>query len=300
MLVLPLSLSRRHEEHALNISLVITSFDRQQDLDRFALSICRQIFTGKIEVSFVSQGSAQFRLPTSCATQIQVISKNVEGLTPLSHARNVGMTELSGEIVAFPDDDCWYEPNLLEKIADYFRNNSMIDCICTRVYDPERMRPYGRRPADVRRRISFTNLLRLGSSVAIFVRRDALELVGAYFDESLGAGTSIGSGEETELLGRLLSRGCRIQYVGDIQVYHPVPRYSNADIRKNYRYGVGFGHVNGRFLRAGHPGVLWGFAAMFARSFLGTVVYLLDPVRRAVYWNRMRGILSGFLSVAAE
>jgi hypothetical protein len=132
------------------------------------------------------------------------------------------------------------------------------------------------------------------------VRREALELAGAYFDERLGAGTPIGSGEETELLGRLLSRGCRIDYLGDLQVYHPVPHYSNTDIGKNYRYGVGFGHVNGRLLRAGHPGVLWGFAEMFARSFLGTVVYLLDPVRRAVYWNRMRGILSGFLSVAAK
>lgn len=284
----------------MNVSLVITSFDRQHDLDRFALSICRQIFTGKIELSFVSQGSAQFRLPASCAAHIQVMAKSLGRLTSLSHARNVGMTELSGEIVAFPDDDCWYEPNLLEKIASYFRDNPKIDCICTSVYDPDRRRPYGKRPVDARRRISFINVVRLGSSVAIFVRRDALELAGAYFDERLGAGTPIGSGEETELLGRLLSRGCRIDYLGDLQVYHPVPHYSNADIRKNYRYGVGFGHVNGRFLRAGHPGVLWGFAAMFARSFLGTVVYLLDPVRRAVYWNRMRGILSGFLSVAAE
>jgi glycosyltransferase involved in cell wall biosynthesis len=280
--------------------LVVTSFDRQADLDRLALSICRQTFQGKIEVSFVSQSSAKFRLPASGTTPIEVIEKSLAGLTPLSRARNVGMTELSGDIVGFPDDDCWYAPNLLENIANYFRDNPGIDCICTNVYDPDRMRPYGKRPVDVRRRISFTTVFRLGISVAIFVRREALELAGAYFDESLGAGTPIGSGEETELLGRLLSRGCRIEYVGDIQVYHPVPYYSEADIRKSYQYGVGFGHVNGRFLCAGHPGVFWGFAEMFARSFLGTVVYLLDPVRRAVYWNRMRGILSGFLSVAAE
>jgi glycosyltransferase involved in cell wall biosynthesis len=217
---------------------------------------------------------------------------------PLSKARNVGLPHLSGDIIAFPDDDCWYEPNLLANVANFFRDNPEIDCICTNVYDPVRRSVYGKRPVGVTRRVSFTNLFRLGISVGIFVRREALELAGAYFDERLGAGTPIGSGEETELLGRLLSRGCRVEYVGDIQVYHPVHHYSKADVRKSYDYGVGFGHVNGRLLSAGHPGVLWGFAEVFARSFLGTVLYLPDPVRRAVYWNRMRGILSGFLSVA--
>jgi glycosyltransferase involved in cell wall biosynthesis len=278
--------------------LVVTSFDRQQDLGRFALSICTQAFAGKIEVSFVSQGSAQFRLPASGATHIQVITKSLGGLTPLSKARNAGMKELSGDIIAFPDDDCWYEPNLLATVANFFRDNPEIDCICTNVYDPVRRSVYGKRPVGITRRVSFINLFRLCISVGIFVRREALELAGAYFDETLGAGTPIGSGEETELLGRLLSRGCRIEYVGDIQVYHPVPHYSKSDVRKSYDYGVGFGHVNGRLLSAGHTGVLWGFAEVFARSCLGTVLNLPDPVRRAVYWNRMRGIFSGFLSVA--
>jgi glycosyltransferase involved in cell wall biosynthesis len=275
--------------------LVVTSFDRQADLDRLALSICRQTFRGKIEVSFISQGSAKFRLPESATTPIEVIEISQAGLTPLSRARNAGMTELSGDIVGFPDDDCWYEPNLLDKIANYFRDNPGIDCICTNVYDPDRMLPYGKRPVDIRRRISFTNVFRLGISVGIFVRREALELAGAYFDERLGAGTPIGSGEETELLGRLLAHGRRIDYLGDLQVYHPVPYYSNADILKYYHYGVGFGHLNGRFLRGGHTGVLWIFLNILVRSLGGAIVKFYNPILRELYLMRFVGTLKGFV-----
>jgi GT2 family glycosyltransferase len=282
----------------MTVSLIVTSYDRQSDLDRFSESISCQTYQDTIETVFVAQGSAEFRMPRSTKCDLRLAVLETGQLTPLSKARNIGVVVSSGEIIGFPDDDCWYEPNLLANVADFFRENPAIDCICTNVYDPVRRSVYGKRPVGVTRRVSFTNLFRLGISVGIFVRREALELAGAYFDERLGAGTPIGSGEETELLGRLLSRGCRIEYVGDIQVYHPVHHYSKADVRKSYEYGVGFGHVNGRLLSAGHPGVLWGFAEVFARSFFGTVLYLLDPVRRAVYWNRMRGILSGFLSVA--
>ena len=225
----------------MSFTLVVTSYGRDADLNRLFGSIARQTFRGRINIAFVNQG---FMTPPSRAalpTSIGFAETRTDGRVSVSRARNIGLRDQSAAIIAFPDDDCWYETNLLDNVANYFRDNPTIDCICTNVYDPVRQSVYGKRPMGVIRRVSFANLFRLGISVGIFVRREALELAGGYFDERLGAGTPIGSGEETEFLGRLLSRGCHIEYVGDLQVYHPVPHYSNADVRKNYRYGVDFG-----------------------------------------------------------
>jgi len=275
-------------------ALVMTSCDREAELERFFTSIADQTFAGEIEVRFVNQNAAR---PSSCdivAATKQLVELRTGGRTPLSKARNMGLKSVSGDIVAFPDDDCWYEPQLLEKVADYFEANREIDCICTGVYDPVRHLPYGKRPVGVTRSVSFANVFRLGISVGIFIRREALERAGAWFDEELGAGSQLGSGEETELLCRVLSAGCRIEYVGSLQVYHPVPEYAPNDGQKNYRYGLGFGHLNGRLLRAGHRGVLWGLAEVVFRSMIGAGVNLKRPVHRTVYWRRLSGIVAGF------
>jgi GT2 family glycosyltransferase len=278
----------------MKFSLLVTSYGRAEDLERFFHSVGEQRYSGRIEVIFVDQNVER---PESCALlQAPIALKEVRtgGRTPLSKARNLGLRLGCGEIFAFPDDDCWYEPELLAKIASYFKEHPEIDCICTNVYDPERKLVYGKRPVGVSRAIHFGNLFRLGISVGVFVRKTVLERAGAYFDESLGAGTEIGSGEETELLARLLSAGCKIQYEGGIQVYHPVPVYCAEDQSKSYKYGVGTGFLYARLLRAGHIGVLSGLAEILVRSLVGVVVYAFHPASRRVYWNRFKGIVCGF------
>jgi GT2 family glycosyltransferase len=281
----------------MNFTLISTSCGREAELEWFFRSVAKQTFAGKTEVIFVNQDSDRPACSDTLTAPVRLIELRTGGRIPLSKARNLALRCDLGDIVAFPDDDCWYEPQLLEKIAAYFLNNPGVDCICTNVYDPDRNLPYGKRPVGVTRTITFANVFMLSISVGIFVRKEALLRAGAFFDEELGAGTPMGSGEETELLARLLSAGCRIEYRGDLQVYHPVSVYSPADIQKNYRYGLGFGYLNGRLLLAGHPGVLWSFTGIVARSLAGAVVNLGNPVRRAVYWGRLTGIISGFIDV---
>lgn len=36
----------------------------------------------------------------------------------LSKARNIGLDYVEGEYIAFPDDDCWYEPDTLSKVLN--------------------------------------------------------------------------------------------------------------------------------------------------------------------------------------
>ena len=99
------------------------------------------------------------------------------------------------------------------------------------------------------------------------------------------------------MLARLLGSGSRIEYVGSLRVYHPFPVFNPGDVSKNFLYSLGFGHLNARILRDGHPAVLWGVATLLIRSLCGVIVNLFRPVSRAVYWNRLIGTVSGFVSL---
>src|ERR1700691_3952624 len=44
-----------------------------------------------------------------------------QGPPGVSRARNVGITHSSGEILAFPDDDCWYHKDTLQRVDQWFQ-----------------------------------------------------------------------------------------------------------------------------------------------------------------------------------
>jgi len=274
------------------ISLIVTSYDRQSDLDRFTAGLAQQTFPGEIELIYVAQGNAVLVIPAShCRISLKQYSTG--GLTALSKARNLGLAHVRGDIIGFPDDDCWYGPNVLAEVARYFHEHPEIGCVGTNVYDPDRKLAYGKRPVGVICDVTFRNLFQLPISTGTFMRREALGNIGAHFDERYGVGTDLGSGEETELVGRLLSSSQRVHYVGTIQVYHAVPDYSAPDANKSYRYGIGFGYLNGALLREGHVAVLFHLIEVLARTSAGIALYCFSPAKRAVYLGRLRGTLVG-------
>jgi len=50
----------------------------------------------------------------------------------LSHARNVGLKCIAGDVVAFPDDECWYPPELLERVAAFLDAHPNVDGVMGR------------------------------------------------------------------------------------------------------------------------------------------------------------------------
>src|SRR5208282_276228 len=53
----------------------------------------------------------------------------------LSHARNVGLDAATGEVLAFPDDDCRYSPSLLRQVRAFFRANPGYSLLSAGVRD---------------------------------------------------------------------------------------------------------------------------------------------------------------------
>jgi glycosyltransferase involved in cell wall biosynthesis len=163
----------------------------------------------------------------------------------LSRARNVGLQHFSGDVVAFPDDDCWYAPDTLESVARALCEHSPCDGLTGRAVDHGRPADYmsfSRRSGWLDRK----NVWRRGISYSIFLRAGVIRAVGP-FDESLGAGSHYGalSGEETDYLIRAIELGFRIYYSADLCIFHPFPAvtYDRQVAKKGYGYSVGFGHV---------------------------------------------------------
>ena len=163
----------------------------------------------------------------------------------LSRARNVGLQHFSGDVVAFPDDDCWYAPDTLEKMARAFCENSICDGFTGRGVDDSRPADYvffSRRSGWVNKK----NVWRCCTSISIFLRSRVIRAIGP-FDESLGAGSQHGrqAAEEGDYLIRAIESGFRIYYCVDLCILHPypVPTYSRDVNKKGYGYSVGFGHV---------------------------------------------------------
>lgn len=279
----------------MKLSLILTGAERHADMQRFFHSLLAQHEPAcTIEVIFVNQGT--FEPPQADLAARGITLREIRtSLLPLSKARNIGLAQASGDLYAFPDDDCWYPERLLACVMAYLSRRPEIDAISTNVFDPDTQSAYGDRPVGLDCEIHFGNLFQLPISVGIFVRRKAFDAAGFFFDEQLGAGTPLGSGEETDMVYRLLRNGSRIEYLGTLQVYHPVPKYEESDVIKYYKYGLGFGYLNGSIVRNGEHRVIKHLSYVIWRSIGGAIFNVHRPVQRQIYLNRLFGVCRGFM-----
>lgn len=205
-------------------SLVVATKNRPEQLKRFLDSLSNQTFKD-FEVVLVDQS-----IDSLSALIEEMVSKfefTVVYLRDtgkgLSRARNIGLEKASGKILAFPDDDCWYPPDLLERVFKIFEQDSDLILLSGAYSEPGRWNPrFPRQPS----RINLWNVFSRISSVTIFLRAEALGDIR--FDERIGAGTDLPAGEEMDFVIRILARGHKGVYDPNILVYHAIERTSNT------------------------------------------------------------------------
>lgn len=229
----------------LRFSLILCTISRRDELSRFLTSIVaqRNLVHEIIVVDQNPKGHIDDIL-----TEFKAILPlhHVYSKPGLSRARNVGLRLCKGEIVAFPDDDCWYPQDLLNRIRSLFVEHPDWDGLSTLVVDTQRRFSAGGFMASRTMRITKRNVWRTAVSPSLFFLRRVIERVG-FFDESLGRGGDepLGSGEETDYLLYTIACGLQIQYVPECVVIHPRQdgNYSTKQIQRGYEYGLGMGHV---------------------------------------------------------
>jgi glycosyltransferase involved in cell wall biosynthesis len=212
----------------------------------------------------------------------------------LSRARNVGLRYVSGEVIAFPDDDCWYPDGLLSYVARRLKAQTALDGLTGRFVDAEGQSE-GRWLSHTQALNRF-NVWNGGISFSIFLRRGLVERIGG-FDEALGvgAGTPWGAGEETDFLLRGLQLGAALEFDHDLVLRHPVKTadFGPQAIERQRLYEAGFGRV---IRRSRFPA--WYFPWVCSRTAAGTLLALCSGrlAQARFKWHSLRARVSGWRS----
>jgi GT2 family glycosyltransferase len=164
----------------------------------------------------------------------------------LSHARNRGVGEAKGEIIAFTDDDVIVDKHWIQNIDNAFKEHDDIACVGGKIL-PIWEIP---KPKWLKSNLySYLGLLDHGDSVdynrsmwgANFAVKSEIFKKYGLFDTHLGRmPRKLYNGEETEFLYRLKKSGEKLLYYPSSIIYHNVPahRMSKKYFRK-WRFDQG-------------------------------------------------------------
>jgi glycosyltransferase involved in cell wall biosynthesis len=267
-----------------SFDLVVATVGRVEELEHFFTSLEFQTHRN-FRVILVDQNRGHRLDHILEASGLDV--RHVRSEPGLSRARNAGLEHVTADVVAFPDDDCAYEQNLLAHVGALLAGEPELDGITGRGVDRGgRSSPSWEQDAAL---LTTGNLWNRAISYTIFLRRRVVERVGP-FDERLGLGSNEpwSSGEEIDYLIRAVKGGARIRYDPSLTVHHDV-REDDA------RLGLRDGASSGYLLRK-HEYPLRTVARMLARPAGGVVVSLArgDRALAGFRWATLRGRLRGY------
>jgi GT2 family glycosyltransferase len=226
---------------AVGFDLVVATVDRTDDLAALLDTLDAQTHR-EFRIVVVDQ-NADDRVGRLLAGRPHFRSLHLRSPRGLSRARNVALPHLSAEVVAFPDDDCLYSANLLERVAQRFADDAGLAGLSGRALARDGS-SVGRWP-ETRVPITTGNVWHTANSHTIFLRRSLIDRIGA-FDENLGlgSGTPWSSGEEIDYLVRALRAGARIAYDPSLTVRHDGhPLTPDALRARAYRDGASLGYI---------------------------------------------------------
>ncbi|HYS04803.1 MAG TPA: glycosyltransferase family A protein [Candidatus Dormibacteraeota bacterium] len=184
--------------------------------------------------------------------------------TGLSRAKNQGIPECAGAIIAFTDDDCLADTRWVEALTGPIisgRAGAVVGRTLpekgvagredtTSVYSPEGCPVFSRR----------THPWRVGGGGNFAAARDVLRLSGP-FDERFGPGAALESAEDMDMIHRILRAGERIVYAPDAVIRHRSWRSSSQNRRLSRAYGIGAGGYFAKHVLAGDWISGWRFVA---------------------------------------
>jgi len=280
------SRSLRRVSRALpSFDLVVATVGRVDELEALLASLARQTHRA-FTVRVVDQNEDD-RLRPVLADHPGLDLAHLRSPAGLSRARNVALDGLAADLVAFPDDDCVYADDLLERVAERFEGRAELDGLTGRAESSDGVSSSSWRadPAVLTR----DNLWNRAISFTIFLRRGLVSRVGP-FDEALGlgSGTPWHSGEEIDYLVRALAAGARLEYDPSLVVTHDL---GADDPSTGLRDGASVGYL---LRKHGYPPR--AVARMLVRPVGGVAVSLArrDRERARYHAATLRGRIAGY------
>jgi len=270
--------------HSPKFSLIMATLGRDKEIISFLEVLLKQTYK-YFELLIIDQNEDNRVLNIynnyKEKLDIKYFHNDVKGL---SVNRNIGLKNTSGEIIAFPDDDCIYESDTLEKAAAFFNENqnySFYICNTRDIRGEGSVLKTKKNNED----ISIFNFTNSGISFTIFVRNSAFKTFN--FDENLGLGTLFGSGEESDLILFLLKNNNKGRYIAGNYIYHPV---KSETAEKAFEYGKGFGAIYKKAVFYYNFIILLPiYFLRILKCFINIILYNNKKVRYASFNGRLQG-----------
>jgi glycosyltransferase involved in cell wall biosynthesis len=227
-------------EKEIFLSLIVATTDRTNELECFLRSIM-DLRNAFLEVLVVDQNSDD-RL--NCIIVKYCDRINIKRLKlaekNASKARNYGASQAAGKWLGFPDDDCIYRSDTIEKLKQVIEKEkpSIIQGL---VVDFDEV-PLNKTEESIHKLTTY-NFSKRVFETAFFIQKKSFDEIGG-FDDNFGPGGSYPGAEACELIARFIkSIQGKVYYESEIKVIHPrkIPPYNEMAMDIGYRCSYGFG-----------------------------------------------------------
>jgi len=274
-------------------SLIVSTYGRSEELNRLFQSLSQQTLTN-FEVILIDQNDDNRVTKILTKYTHQMTVKYFKGKNRgLSNGRNQALKHISGEIIAFPDDDCHYGNALLEQVHNYFRLYPNVGGITGEACDLQG-KPWKSQVANEQLGVKPSFFLHNGISWTNFVRAETAKTAGL-FDIRLGvgAGTRWGACEESDWMMRAMTSGMRFDYQPQNQVFHD---YQVDKIWSNTHKILSYARGHGALIQK-HFGLTILIKECLFCTLAGTKSMLnRNWARSLLHFQRALAIVDGYLS----
>lgn len=197
-----------------------------------------------------------------------------------SYNRNLGIMQASLNILAFPDDDCFFSPNVVEKVLDIFLKKPHIvgvsgswrDSITGDVVLSGSRNKY----------VNSFNVWTSVTNITIFLKSNVVKTIGGY-NEAFGLGSKMfEGGEETDFILKVIENGNKILYEPDLVIYHQRSDYALTNIEKQLGYEESWGALFRKWANSKYVGnrIIVVAIILILKTYLGAIYYVFGCKNR--------------------
>jgi glycosyltransferase involved in cell wall biosynthesis len=280
----------------MKISLVLATLGRDKDVVDFLQSLTCQTYKN-FDLIIIDQNKdgkidAIVEQFTDCL-DVRHVKVDFVGN---ARARDYGIGLAQGRIIAFPDDDCAYEKDVLKQVVAEFTRRKNLSILVAGSYDFSSSRfSIG---VNSRKAQYFSRFQMMGVEFTQFFDRNKIDGKQLHLDHDFGIGSKYSGGEGFELLYRLLRAGNIAFYIPEIKIYHPDKDHYKLGTSRMLMYSTGVGAYIRKFANQHDAFMLYYivrkmFVAPLLKMMLALVLF--NPKKLAYSFYNLVGIWRGFL-----